>query len=148
MEKDLSQKNICSKKKKKIMFFLLHYCHSFHITFIPSGLLSFLSGFLSFLPDFYHSFLIFVIPSDCCHSFLIIDIPSILFSFLPNYCHFKYLSSLIAPIPSHTQRARKLAGRVGHIREFALNYINVKSFDDKTGLVFISVLHIKRKRYT
>ncbi len=46
------------------MSFLPHYCHSFHITVIPSEL-------LSFLPDY-------------CHSFQIIVIPSGLVSFLPN----------------------------------------------------------------
>ena len=49
------------------MSFLPHQRHSFHITVIPSAL-------LSFLPDY-------------CHSFRIIVIPSILVSFLPNYCH-------------------------------------------------------------
>ena len=37
-----------------------------------------------------------------CHSFQIL-------SFFPNYCHFIYLSSWIAPVPSHTRRLRKLA---------------------------------------
>ena len=46
------------------MSFLPHYCHSFHSTVIPSGL-------LSFLPDY-------------CHSFRISVIPSVLVSFLPN----------------------------------------------------------------
>ena len=50
--------------KKYSMSFLPHYCHSFHSTVIPSGL-------LSFLPDY-------------CHSFRIIVIPSVLVSFLPN----------------------------------------------------------------
>ena len=44
-------------------------------------------------------------------------------SILPHYCHSfrttvipsEFLSSLIAPVPSHTWRARKLAGRAGHI---------------------------------
>ena len=49
--------------KKYSMSFLPHYCHSFHSTVIPSGL-------LSFLPDY-------------CHSFRIIVIPSVLVSFLP-----------------------------------------------------------------
>ena len=55
-----------------------------------------------------------------CHSFRIIIIPSVLFlflpyychsyqiiSFLPNHCHFKYLSSWLAPLPSHTRRGKK-----------------------------------------
>ena len=42
--------------KKYFMSFLPHYCHSFRITVIPSGL-------LSFLPDYCHSFHITVIPS-------------------------------------------------------------------------------------
>ena len=50
--------------KKYFMSFLLHYCHSFRITVIPSGL-------LSFLPD-------------CCHSFRIFVIPSRFVSFLSN----------------------------------------------------------------
>ena len=50
--------------KKYFVSFLPHYCHSFRITVIPSGL-------LSFLPDY-------------CHSFQIIVIPSRLVSFLPN----------------------------------------------------------------
>ena len=37
-----------------------------------------------------------------CHSFQIL-------SFFPNCCHFIYLSSWIAPVPSHTRRSRKLA---------------------------------------
>ena len=57
--------------KKYFMSFLPHYCHSFRITVIPSGL-------LSFLPDYCHSFRISVIPSEYCHSFRIL-------SFLPNY---------------------------------------------------------------
>jgi hypothetical protein len=67
--------------------------HSFHIIVIPSVL-------LSFLPDYCHSFLFIV----NCHSFRISVIPSELLSFLPNYCHFKYLSSWIAPAPSHIMR--------------------------------------------
>ena len=47
-------------------------------------------------------------------------IPSVLVSFLPNYYHFKYLSSWIAPVPSHTQRARKMATGGGHICEYLL----------------------------
>ena len=47
-----------------IFFFKKILCHSFRITVIPSGL-------LSFLPDY-------------CHSFQIIVIPSRLVSFLPN----------------------------------------------------------------
>ena len=43
--------------KKYPMSFLPHYCHSFHSTVIPSGL-------LSFLPDYCHSFRISVIPSE------------------------------------------------------------------------------------
>ena len=39
------------------MSFLPHYCHSFRITVIPSGL-------LSFLPNYCHSFCIIVIPSS------------------------------------------------------------------------------------
>ena len=61
--------NVQAKKKKNqknTLSFLLHYCHSFRITVISSGL-------LSFLP--YQS-----------HSFRIL-------SFLLNYCH--YLSSWI-----------------------------------------------------
>ena len=53
--------------KKIFMSFLPYYCHSFHCTLIPSGL-------LSFLPDYCHSF---------CIS-LISVIPSVLVSFLPN----------------------------------------------------------------
>ena len=50
--------------KKYPMSFLPHYCHSFHSTVIPSGL-------LSFLPDY-------------CHSFQIL-------SFHPNYSeNYKY----------------------------------------------------------
>jgi hypothetical protein len=52
--------------KKYFMSFLPHYCHSFRITVIPSGL-------LSFLPDYCHSFRISVIPSKYCHSFRIIQ---------------------------------------------------------------------------
>ena len=48
--------------KKYFMSFLPHYCHSFRITVIPSGL-------LSFLPDYCHSFWICLIPSEYCHSF-------------------------------------------------------------------------------
>ena len=48
--------------KKYFMSFLPHYCHSFRITVIPSGL-------LSFLPDYCHSFRISLIPSEYCHSF-------------------------------------------------------------------------------
>jgi hypothetical protein len=55
------------QKQENTLSFLLHYCHSFYITVIPSGL-------LSFFPDYCHSFCI------SCHSFQI-------FSFLPNYCH-------------------------------------------------------------
>ena len=40
--------------------------HSFHITVIPSGL-------LSFLPNYCHSFHISVIPFEFCHSFRIIQ---------------------------------------------------------------------------
>ena len=93
-------------------FFFFHkntLCHSFRIIVIPSEL-------LSFLPYYCHSFRITVIPSrllsflpDYCHSFQIIVIPSGLVSILPNYYHFKYLSSWIAPVPSHIQRARKMA---------------------------------------
>ena len=82
------------------MSFLPHYCHSFRITVIPSGL-------LSFLPYYCHSFRISVIPSEYCHSFLIITIS-------------KYLSSWIAPVLSHTRRARKMATRGGHICEFKI----------------------------
>ena len=71
-----------------LLSFLLDYCQSFRITVIPSGL-------LSFLPDYCHSFRISVIPSK----------------------YFKYLSSWIAPIPFHTQRARKMATGGGHICE-------------------------------
>jgi hypothetical protein len=39
------------------------------------------------------------------HSFRIIVIPSVLVSFVLNYCHFKYLSSWIAPVPSHTRQS-------------------------------------------
>ena len=53
-------------QKKYFMSFLPHYCHSFRITVIPSGL-------LSFLPDYCHSFQIGVIPSKYCHSFRIIQ---------------------------------------------------------------------------
>ena len=81
---------------KKIFFFSKNtLCHSFRISVIPSVL-------LSFLPDYCHSFHISVIPSEYCHSFRIL-------SFLPNYYHFKYLSSWIAPVPSHTRKARKMA---------------------------------------
>ena len=61
--------------------------------------------FMSFLPHY-------------CHSFRITVIPSELWSFLPNYCHFTYFSAWIAPVPSHTPRARKMAtGGHGHICE-------------------------------
>ena len=50
--------------KRYFMSFLPNYCHSFRIAVIPSVL-------LSFLPDY-------------CHSFRIIVIPSRLLSFLPN----------------------------------------------------------------
>ena len=76
-----------------LLSFLPYYCHSFRITVIPSVL-------LSFLPDY-------------CHSFRIL-------SFLPNYYHFKYLSSWIAPVPSHTRRARKMATGGGHICKYFL----------------------------
>ena len=53
-------RNIWAKKyffsKKYFKSFLLHCCHSFHITLTPSEL-------LSFLPDYGHSFQISVIPS-------------------------------------------------------------------------------------
>ena len=52
--------------KKYFMSFLPHYCHSFRITVIPSGL-------LSFLPYYCHSFRISVIASKYCHSFQIIQ---------------------------------------------------------------------------
>ena len=52
--------------ERYFMSFLPHYCHSFRITVIPSGL-------LSFLPDYCHSFRISVIPSKYCHSFQIIQ---------------------------------------------------------------------------
>ena len=83
------------------MSFLPHYCHSFRNTVIPSVI-------LSFLPHY-------------CHSFRIFVIPSILVSFLPNYCYLKYLSSSIAPVPSHTQRVRKMATGGGHNREYLIN---------------------------
>jgi hypothetical protein len=51
-------------KPKKFFFQKNTLCHSFRITVIPSGL-------LSFLPDY-------------CHSFRIIGIPSVLVSFFPN----------------------------------------------------------------
>ena len=51
--------------KRYFMSFLPQYCHSFRITVIPSVL-------LSFLPDYCHSFRISVIPSEYCHSFQII----------------------------------------------------------------------------
>ena len=89
------------------IFFKKMLCHSFLlITVIPFGL-------LSFLPDYCHSFHISVIPSE-------------LMSFLPNYCHFKYFSSWIAPVPSHTQRTRKMATGGGHIRELLLNLLNIR----------------------
>ena len=103
-------------------FFFFHkntLCHSFRIIVIPSEL-------LSFLPYYCHSFRITVIPSrllsflpDYCHSFQIIVIPSGLVSFLLNYYHF--MSSCIAPVPSHTLRARKMATGGGHICELKLN---------------------------
>ena len=58
-------KNIFFQKKYP-MSFLPHYCHSFHSTVIPSGL-------LSFLPYYCHSFRISVIPSKYSHSFWIIQ---------------------------------------------------------------------------
>jgi hypothetical protein len=58
-------KNIFFQKKYP-MSFLPHYCHSFRITVI-------LSGLLSFLPYYCHSFSISVIPSKYCHSFQIIQ---------------------------------------------------------------------------
>ena len=67
-------KNIFFQKKYP-MSFLPHYCHSFHSTVIPSGL-------LSFLPDYIHSFRISVIPSKYCHSFQIIA--------TSNICHPEY----------------------------------------------------------
>ena len=92
---------------KKIFFFKKNtLCHSFHIIVIPSIV-------LSFLPDY-------------CHSFRIIVIPSVLVSFLSNYWHFTYLSSWIAPVPSHTWRVRKLAGRASHICEYFLNCKSAK----------------------
>ena len=72
----------------ELLSFLPYYCHSFRIIVIPSGL-------LSFFPNH-------------CHSIRIIVIPSKLLSFLPNYSHFKYLSSWIAPVPSHTRKVRQL----------------------------------------
>ena len=90
--------------KKYSMSFLPHYCHSFHSTVIPSGL-------LSFLPDY-------------CHSFRIIVIPSVLVSFLPNIVIpswlFRELQILTGSKPSHTRRARKMATGGGHICEFTL----------------------------
>ena len=56
----------------------------------------------------------------CCHSFRIIVIPSKLVSFLLNYCHFKYLSSWLAPLASHTRRVRTLASRACHICGFRI----------------------------
>ena len=104
------------------MSFLPHYCHSFRITAIPSGFLSFLPDFLSFLP--YQ-----------CHSFRIL-------SFLPNYYNFKYFSSLIAPVPSHTRRARKMATGGGHICEYIIKiphnvYINYEFRTNLAPLVHI-----------
>ena len=69
------------------MSFLPHYCHSFRITVIPSGL-------LSFLPDYCHSFQISVIPSEYCHSFQIITIS--------NICHPEYLR--YPPIPEGREK--------------------------------------------
>ena len=63
---NIQAKNIFFFSKKYFMSFLPHYCHSFHSTVIPSGL-------LSFLPDYCHSFRISVIPSEYCHSFGIIQ---------------------------------------------------------------------------
>jgi hypothetical protein len=57
--------------------FKMHYCHSFHITVIPSGL-------LSFRPYYCHSFCISVIPSISVSFLPNIVIPSISVSFLPN----------------------------------------------------------------
>ena len=102
------------------MSFLPYYCHSFRISFIPSVL-------LSFLPYY-------------CHSFHIIVTPSELLSFLLNYCHFKYLSSWISPIPSHTRRVRKLAGRAGHI--FELIIVLHLYLELQTRRKWMNLLHI------
>ena len=108
--------NIWAKKK----FFQKNtLCHSFCIIVIPSIL-------LSFLPDYCHSFNISVIPSE-------------LLSFLPNYYHFKYLSSWIAPVPSHTRRTRKVATGGGHICEYEINWIltmHTGRFDSKFSHIF------------
>ena len=87
------------------------------------------SALLSFLPYY-------------CHSFRIIVIPSELLSFLPNYYNFKYFSSLIAPVPSHTQRARKMATGGGHICEYIIKiphnvYINYEFRTNLAPLVHI-----------
>ena len=82
-------------------------CHSFLFIVIPSIKIVIPSVLLSFLPNY-------------CHSFRIIVILSELLSFFPNYCHFKYVSSWIALVPSHTRMVRKLAGRATHICEFLL----------------------------
>ena len=106
---NIQAKNIFFFKKilyvipSALLSFLPYYCHSFRIIVIPSGL-------LSFLPDYCHSFHVSVIPSE-------------LLSFLPNYYNFKYLSSWIAPVPSHTRRARKMATGGGHICEYLLKYV-------------------------
>ena len=71
--------------------------HSFHINVIPSGIPN---------RDYCHSFHINVIPSQYYHSLKIIPISNM------------YMSFLIAPVPSHTRRVRKLVGRAGHICEY------------------------------
>ena len=91
--------------KKNIFFQKNTLCHSFRISVIPSVVLTFLL--------------------DYCHSFHISVIPSELMSFLPNYCHFKYFSSWIAPVPSHSQRARKMATGGGHICECILILVRI-----------------------
>ena len=72
---------------------------------------------LLFLPYYCHSFRIIVIPSV-----LNSVIPFVLRSVLPSeYCHFKKISSWIAPVTSHTWSVRKLDGRAGHICEYVIN---------------------------
>ena len=89
-------------------------CHSFHIIVIPSIL-------LSFLPDYCHSFCISVIPSEL---FRILQILTSSKSFpYPKGQKWPYMQvalnykNQLAPKASHTQRARKMATRGGHICE-------------------------------
>ena len=76
-------------KQKKSIFSKNTLCHSFHISVIPSIV-------LSFLPDYCHSFQIIVIPSVLVSFLLNIVIPSEL---LPFHIFFILISSSILPYP-------------------------------------------------